>query len=50
MREQLQKNEKEVVYFVFDEMRDYYLARRILLKNISADNVDGDLILKICKN
>ena len=40
------KNEKEVVYFVFDEMRDYYLARRILLKNISADNVDGDLILK----
>jgi NACHT domain. len=35
----------EVVYFVFDEMRDYYLARRILLKNISIDSVDGDAIL-----
>ena len=23
------KNENEVLYFVFDEMRDYYLARRI---------------------
>jgi len=29
------RNESEVVYFVFDEMRDYYLAKRILLKNIS---------------
>lgn len=43
------RNEKEVVYFVFDEMRDYYLARRILLKNISADNVDGEVVLKKLK-
>lgn len=28
------RNEKEVVYFVFDEMRDYCLARQILLNNI----------------
>lgn len=39
------RNENEVVYFVFDEMRDYYLARRILLENISGDNVDGEAVL-----
>jgi hypothetical protein len=39
------RNENEVVYFVFDEMRDYYLARRILLENISSDNVDGEAVL-----
>lgn len=39
------RNENEVMYFVFDEMRDYYLARRILLENISADNVDGEAVL-----
>ncbi|MBO5161845.1 MAG: NACHT domain-containing protein [Lachnospiraceae bacterium] len=43
------RNESEVVYFVFDEMRDYYLARRILLKNISADNVDGESVLEKLK-
>lgn len=40
------RNENEVVYFVFDEMRDYYLARRILLNNVSADNVDGEAVLE----
>ncbi len=39
------RNENEVVYFVFDEMRDYYLARRILLENISGDNVNGEAVL-----
>ncbi|TQI66292.1 ATP-binding protein [Clostridium sp. KNHs216] len=39
------RNETEVVYFVFDEMRDYYLARRILLKNIAAGSMDGNAIL-----
>lgn len=39
------RNENEVMYFVFDEMRDYYLARRILLENISVDNVDGEAVL-----
>lgn len=43
------RNESEVVYFVFDEMRDYYLARRILLKNISVDNVDGEAVLEKLK-
>lgn len=43
------RNETEVVYFVFDEMRDYYLARRILLKNIAADSVNGDTILEKLK-
>lgn len=43
------KNENEVLYFVFDEMRDYYLARRILLRNISADNVDGEVVLEKLK-
>ena len=39
------KNETEVLYFVFDEMRDYYIARRILLRNISTDNVNGEAVL-----
>lgn len=39
------KDETEVLYFVFDEMRDYYIARRILLRNISADNVNGEAVL-----
>ena len=43
------RNENEVVYFVFDEMRDYYLARRILLRNISANNIDGEAVLKKLK-
>lgn len=40
------RNEHEVVYFVFDEMRDYYLARRILLRNMSVDNVNGEAVLE----
>ena len=40
------RNEREVVYFIFDEMRDYYLARQILLKSVSADNVDGESVLE----
>lgn len=43
------RNEREVVYFVFDEMRDYYLARQILLKNVSGDNVDGESVLEKLK-
>lgn len=40
------RTEKEIAYFVFDEMRDYYLARRIALNNISDnDFVNGDAIL-----
>lgn len=39
------RNENEVLYFVFDEMRDYYIARRILLRNIFADNVNGEVVL-----
>ena len=39
------RSEKEVIYFVFDEMRDYYLARRILLKNVSADSVNEEAVL-----
>lgn len=40
------REETEIAYFVFDEMRDYYLARRIALNNISDNNfVDGDAIL-----
>ncbi|WP_349674879.1 NACHT domain-containing protein [Lacrimispora sp.] len=40
------RNETEVVYFVFDEMRDYYLARRLLLNNISTSNVDWERIIE----
>ena len=43
------RNEKEVVYFVFDEMRDYCLARQILLNNISAYNVDGESVIEKLK-
>lgn len=43
------RNEMEVVYFVFDEMRDYYLARYILLKNLSPESIDGMAILEKVK-
>lgn len=43
------RNENEVVYFVFDEMRDYYIARRILLNNVSVDNVDGESVFEKLK-
>ena len=42
------RTEKEIAYFVFDEIRDYYLARRIALNNIFDNNfVDGDAILSM---
>lgn len=44
--ETIAKTEEEVVYFVFDELRDYYLAKRILLRNIRGDQVNGDAILE----
>ena len=40
------RNETEAVYFVFDEMRDYCLARRILLDHISRDTVDCNAIIE----
>lgn len=43
------RNEKEVVYFVFDEMRDYYLARQILLNSVTAYNVDGEFVIEKLK-
>lgn len=43
------REEKEVLYFVFDEMRDYYLARRIILKNITGNNVNVEAILEKLK-
>lgn len=43
------RNEHEVIYFVFDEMRDYYLARRILLRNMSVDNVNSEAVLEKLK-
>ena len=43
------RNEKEVVYFVFDEMRDYCLARQILLNNVSAYYVDGESVIEKLK-
>ena len=44
------KDEKEVLHFVFDELRDYYIARRILLKNVSADSVNGEAVLDKLKH
>ena len=40
------QSEKEAVSFVFDEMRDYCIARRIMQKCTSEEAVDGDAILK----
>lgn len=37
--------ETEVVYFVFDEMRDYCIARRIMQRNSTPESVDGDGIV-----
>ena len=39
-------NEQEVIYFVFDDLRDYYLARRLLLGHISKNTVNGESILE----
>ena len=39
------RQEKEVVYFVFDEIRDYYLARRIMQAHTDENTIDGDAIL-----
>lgn len=37
------------MYFVFDEMRDYCLARQILLNNVSAYYVDGESVIEKLK-
>ena len=39
------RQEKEVVYFVFDEIRDYYLARRIMQIHTDKNAIDGNAIL-----
>ena len=36
---------KEVVYFVFDEIRDYYLALRIMQAHTDENTIDGNAIL-----
>ena len=38
---------KEVIYFVFDELRDYYVARRLMQTNVSENTVAGDEIIKV---
>ena len=39
--------ENEVIYFVFDEMRDYILAREIITENTDIQgNVDSETIIK----
>lgn len=48
MKVQLQEMKRKS-YFVFDEMRDYCLARQILLNNISAYNVDGESVIEKLK-
>ena len=40
------RKEKEVVYFVFEEIRDYYLARRIMQAHTDINTIDCDTILK----
>lgn len=40
-------NEKEVVYFVFDELRDYCIARHIMQSHAKAASVDGEEIIRI---
>lgn len=39
------RREKEAVYFVFDEIRDYYLARRIMQVHTDDNSIDGNAIL-----
>ncbi len=38
------QSEPEVVYFVFDEMRDYCLAKQLLLDSISGDEIHTDAL------
>ena len=44
-KDTIARREKEVVYFVFDEIRDYYLARRIMQTHTEA-GIDGDAIIR----
>ena len=36
---------KEVVYFVFDELRDYYVAKRIMQIHSTETTIDGDGVI-----
>lgn len=41
------KSVKEVIYFVFDELRDYYVARRLMQTYVTENSVAGDEIIKV---
>ena len=45
LKDTIAMQEKEIVYFVFDEIRDYYLAKRIMIKHTENGSIDGDAIL-----
>lgn len=45
LKDTIAMHEKEIVYFVFDEIRDYYLAKRIMIKHTEYGSIDGDAIL-----
>ena len=40
------REECENVYFVFDELRDYYLARCLLKRYVNLEEVDGNAIIR----
>lgn len=41
------RSEKEVITFVFDEMRDYYIARRIMQTHMKGTTFDCDSIINL---
>lgn len=41
------RTEKEVISFVFDEMRDYYIARRIMQTHVNDTGFDCDSIISL---
>ena len=44
-KDTIARQEKEIVYFVFDEIRDYYIAKRIMQKHTKYGLIDSDAIL-----
>lgn len=43
------ETESEVIYFVFDELRDYLLAKRLILRNVTPEFINGNAILSYLK-
>ena len=49
-KDTIARTDKEVVYFVFDELRDYYIARRIMQSHVTEQSIDCSAIINDVKS